>query len=184
MNEIATGSVPWGTSLQCRSARPSQIEPSVLHVRPAELRDFAAVRGLRESAADLPDALGGSLERVRFLEAAATVFAAGILDPEEFWIVADQGQGVIAWIHAGVRSDGDGVHGPRFTEVVMLYVLASERRHGIARALLAEVERRSRGRGIGLLRLVVHGSNAGAIHLYEELGYTAHGGMMEKRLGA
>ena len=156
----------------------------MLHLRSAELRDFAAVRGLRESSADLPDALGDSAGRVRFLRAAAAVFASDIADPAEFWIVADAGAGVIAWSHAGVRSDGDGLHEPRFTEVAMVFVLASERRHGIARALLAEVERRSRGQGIGLLRLVVHATNAGAIALYEDLGYTAQNGMMEKLLGA
>lgn len=151
-------------------------------MRSALSRDFEAVRGLRESAADLPDALGGTAERVRFLRAATLQFGRDLADPGEFWIVAEAGAGVIAWIHAGVRSDGDGRHGPRFVEIVMVFVLASERRRGIARALLVEVERLARTRGIGLMRLVVHATNLGAIRMYEDLGYLARAGMMEKSL--
>lgn len=158
--------------------------PQILHLRAAEPRDFEAIRALRESVLDLPDARGASPERERFLRVANAHHLADIGDSAEFWIVAESGAGVIAWIHAGVRSDGAGAGGRDFVEIVMVFVLACERRHGIARALLLEVERLARARGIGLLRLVVHATNAGAIRLYEAIGYVAGHGMMEKRLSA
>jgi ribosomal protein S18 acetylase RimI-like enzyme len=124
--------------------------------------------------------LGATKGRIRFLRAAVAQFDIDIVDPLEFWIVADAGAGVVAWIHAGVRTDGSGQREPGFVEIVMVYVRASERRHGIARALLAEVERLALGKGILLLRLVVHATNTGAIRLYEDLGFLAKLGMMEK----
>lgn len=151
-------------------------------LRPAEAGDFEAIRGLRESAADLPDAAALAPDRQRFLLAARARHLLEIADPSEIWIVAETGAGVIAWLHAGVRSDGAAAAGRDFTEIVMVFVSAGERRHGVGRALLLDAERRSRARGVGLLRLVVHAANAGAVRLYEALGYVAGGGMMEKRL--
>lgn len=156
----------------------------MLTLRSAERRDFEAIQSLRESFADLPDARGLTADRGRFLLAAAARHLHDIVDPSEFWIVAEAGAGVVAWIHAGVRSDGGAARVGDFVEIVMVFVLAGERRHGIAGALLAEVERLSRERGIGLLRLVVHATNVGAIRLYERIGYVAGHGMMEKRLPA
>jgi ribosomal protein S18 acetylase RimI-like enzyme len=156
----------------------------MFHLRAAEPRDFDAIRALRESVLDLPDAPVLSLDRERFLRVANAHHLADIADSAEFWVVAEGASGVIAWIHAGVRSDGAGAGTRDFVEIVMVFVLACERRHGIARALLLEVERLTRTRGIGLLRLVVHTSNAGAIRLYEAIGYVAGHGMMEKRLPA
>jgi ribosomal protein S18 acetylase RimI-like enzyme len=63
-----------------------------------------------------------------------------------------------------------------------VYVDELHRRHGIAHELLALVETLARDAGIGTLRLVVHESNAGAVGLYEGLGYVAGHGMMEKRI--
>lgn len=150
-------------------------------IRPAEARDFEIVRLLAKSASELPEALAGSAGRVRFLLEARARFGRSLADPREFWRVSEVDGAVVAWIHAGIRTDG-AMREPPFMEIVMLYVAEIHRRHGIAGGLMALVEALAVAAGIGTLRLVVHASNTTAISLYERLGYVAGHGMMEKLL--
>lgn len=150
-------------------------------LRPAEARDFEIVRLLAQGASELPEAAAGSAPRVRFLDGARARFLRSLADPAEFWRVAEVNGAVVGWIHAGIREDG-ATRAPSFMEIVMLYVAQVHRRHGIARALMALVERLARGARVATLRLVVHGSNTGAVGLYTGLGFVAGQGLMEKHL--
>ena len=73
----------------------------------------------------------------------------------------------------------------RNTDIARLYSIAvahEARGRGLGEALLAAVERAARARGCRHLRLEVRQDNAGAIRLYERLGYRrfgAHAGFYE-----
>jgi ribosomal protein S18 acetylase RimI-like enzyme len=56
-------------------------------------------------------------------------------------------------------------------EVTRVYVAPSARRRGVARALMTEVERRARERGIRYLRLDTRADLVEARRLYERIGY-------------
>jgi len=91
-----------------------------------------------------------------------------------------------------------GCAGLRFVEeelgeATRVYVAPAERRRGLARALMSEVERLAREHGIARLRLDTRADLVEARRLYEGLGYTEvprfndsiHAGhWFEKRLGA
>lgn len=66
----------------------------------------------------------------------------------------------------------------RYTDIARLYSIAvahEARGRGLGEALLAAVERAARARGCRRLRLEVRQDNAGAIRLYERLGYRRFG---------
>ncbi len=57
------------------------------------------------------------------------------------------------------------------TEVLILYVLESHRRQGIARALLDHVKQKARQHGSAFIRLAVQPDNAAALALYLDAGF-------------
>jgi ribosomal-protein-alanine N-acetyltransferase len=63
--------------------------------------------------------------------------------------------------------------------IVTVNVRPDARRRGHARALVAEAERRLAAAGAARVVLEVHVGNAGAIALYESLGYERVGGRVE-----
>lgn len=60
-------------------------------------------------------------------------------------------------------------------DITNVAVKAGARRQGIATALLEEVKKQSRSRGITALTLEVRKSNEAAIHLYEKQGFHSVG---------
>ncbi|WP_306205230.1 GNAT family N-acetyltransferase [Actinoplanes sp. RD1] len=68
---------------------------------------------------------------------------------------------------------------PRQTRIGLLAVRAGHRRRGIARALLAEVLRTTRERGVATVSAEVHEANAAAIALVEAAGARRHGSNLE-----
>jgi acetyltransferase len=68
-------------------------------------------------------------------------------------------------------------NGRHRAEVQKVMVHPTHRRRGLAAALMAEVERVARARGVTLLFLDTSDSHAGARGLYEALGYVYEGGI-------
>jgi ribosomal protein S18 acetylase RimI-like enzyme len=68
-------------------------------------------------------------------------------------------------------------NGRHRAEVQKVIVHSSQRRRGIARQLMSEVESRARARGVRLLYLDTSEGQGGARDFYEDLGYTYAGGI-------
>ena len=72
--------------------------------------------------------------------------------------------------------------GERGVYVYGLVVAEDARRRGVARAALAELERRGRSRGLRFMALHVFGHNLAARRLYEEMGFEPTNINMRKKL--
>jgi ribosomal protein S18 acetylase RimI-like enzyme len=73
-------------------------------------------------------------------------------------------------------------NGRHRAEIQKVMVLPSQRRRGIAAALLAEAEASSRKRGIRILHLDTSDGRGGARDFYEALGYSYVGGIPDYAL--
>jgi ribosomal protein S18 acetylase RimI-like enzyme len=67
-----------------------------------------------------------------------------------------------------------GTHDGRKGWINRLAVSPAYQRRGIAKALVAEVERRIHARGIQIVTCLIEGHNAASEGLFESLGYVAH----------
>jgi GNAT superfamily N-acetyltransferase len=98
-----------------------------------------------------------------------TPATASVVDPDDFrpprgvFLVAFDGPRALGC--GGVRTLSDGLG-----EVKRMYVLESERGHGIGRRLLIALEQRARDLGLARMRLDSHG-NPAALALYHSSGY-------------
>jgi len=72
---------------------------------------------------------------------------------------------------------------PRGWFIYDIEIRPEHRRKGHAEAAFRELERRARTQGIPSIGLHVFGDNAGAIALYEKLGYATTHRMMSKSVG-
>jgi ribosomal protein S18 acetylase RimI-like enzyme len=70
-----------------------------------------------------------------------------------------------------VQSYGDIVAGPNWPELRLLAVAPAARRHGVARALVEECERRAQRAGATTLGLHTSESMRAAIQMYERMGF-------------
>ena len=84
--------------------------------------------------------------------------------PGGLFLVAHRGGVAVGC--AGLRPAGDGA-----AEVKRVWVSSALRRQGLGRRLMAEIERRARGRGLRELRLDTRSDLVEARSLYEALGY-------------
>lgn len=103
----------------------------------------------------------------------------GALDPHHAIFVLDDGQllGFLWLVICENTWTGD-----RYGYVNNVYLLPSQRGHGLAREMMAHAERWFRSRGIKRARLTVTSSNAVACKLYESCGYETTRWEMEKEL--
>ena len=83
---------------------------------------------------------------------------------------ASGGGAVLGYILGKVEGKGESWHG----HVTALAVAPSARRSGLAKALVAELERRATAAGGRFVDLFVRASNDRAIKLYEGLGYVTY----------
>ena len=74
----------------------------------------------------------------------------------------------------------DQVDGQRIPHVFWIHVLPEYRRRGIGRSLLQRLEIEAQEQGAAGISLQVYGHNAGAIALYESLGYQPQAILMRK----
>ncbi|MGD1852288.1 MAG: GNAT family N-acetyltransferase [Cyanophyceae cyanobacterium] len=77
----------------------------------------------------------------------------------------------------------DQASGQRLPHVFWMYVLPDYRRRGIGRSLLKHLEMEAQSMGATEISLQVYGHNAGAIALYQSLGYESKAILMRKSLG-
>lgn len=95
------------------------------------------------------------------------LFRESMDEPQYLFLVAEA-SGRIAGYAGLMMSLDEG-------EIMNIAVTAPQRRRGIARALMTELMRRGRQRGALAFTLEVRSSGAGAIALYESLGFRREG---------
>jgi ribosomal protein S18 acetylase RimI-like enzyme len=83
----------------------------------------------------------------------------------------DRGPVLVAELDGRVVGTALGSWDGRWAWVTRLAVHPDFRRRGVAKLLMAEVERRLAALGAGFAALLVGTANAGALALYESLGY-------------
>ncbi|MEM9770471.1 MAG: N-acetyltransferase [Cyanobacteria bacterium P01_D01_bin.73] len=76
----------------------------------------------------------------------------------------------------------DQANGQRLLHVFWIHVLPEYRRRGIGRSLLKRLEQEAKLAGAPGIGLQVYGHNAGAIALYQSLGYEPKAVLMRKTL--
>jgi ribosomal-protein-alanine N-acetyltransferase len=84
-------------------------------------------------------------------------------NPDTF-LVAENESGIVGYIIADVRRRNEG-------HLISIAVREDERRQGIARSLIGEVDSRFMALGVKVVRLEVRANNAPAINLYHSVGY-------------
>jgi PhnO protein len=90
--------------------------------------------------------------------------------PDERVIVAADPDGaVVGWTSARVT---EHIHSDPHVEISGFVVEEAARGRGIGRALMSEVERWARSRGLATLRLNANVTRTGAHQFYEKLGFT------------
>lgn len=105
--------------------------------------------------------------------APADGFAAALDDPDQLVLVARAGAGIVAMLRARLnRRDASRLHAAlAIVTIEEVVVTAAARRHGLARALMAEAEAWARTRGAHRLQLSFYEANEQAAAFYAALGY-------------
>jgi ribosomal protein S18 acetylase RimI-like enzyme len=159
-----------------RRYRGSLIDQTDIRIRPARLRDDAALAEL-DAGAWSPDAGFPSVFRPGG-HARGGFFNAD--NPPDAHLVAEAAGRVVGYVRLKAPT-----HLPENAHVVQVQGLAvhpDARRRGIAAMLLAAAEQRARDRGLRKLSLRVLSTNQGAISLYERLGFSREGDLREEFL--
>lgn len=90
-------------------------------------------------------------------------------------LLSDDADGVVAVEEGRVAAYGGMIYSPFDAQVTNIAVLPDFRRRGYGRAVLEEMIRTSRMRGVEEMSLEVRASNGAAICLYEEAGFVIAG---------
>ncbi len=140
-------------------------------VRTAEARDHPAILDLWDAAGMLSYVAdpGGDLART------------ADADPELVLVAEHAGAPPPDGHEAGSSGAGEhpvvgtvlGTWDGRRGWIMRLAVAPALRRSGVGKALVAELERRLRGRGADQINLLVFADNRGALSFWQELGYRA-----------
>jgi len=133
-------------------------------LRRAEKRDLPAVNGL-------------ATELVSFEVDRATSFDAVLADPDHDLVVAEADDTMVGYAHLMVYSDL--THGALAGELLGLVVREDMRRQGIATALVREIIRLARERGVGELHISTKPNNEAAKALYASMDAEVVGVQME-----
>jgi GNAT superfamily N-acetyltransferase len=144
-----------------------------MRLRAARRDDFEAVSRMLEQLG------GGRPEVTPATEAdCRAVFEAQIFDPNSHHIVAEGPSGIVAFVSLHFRTRLN--HPTEEAWVPDLYVAEEARRQGVGRALLEEVEQRSRDRGCHRLELESGYRRAEAHHMYRQFGMRDDGKAFSK----
>ncbi len=138
-----------------------------LHMRMAEMKDQAAI-------GDLATVLVG------FAADRRASFEATLASPDHDVIVVELDGAVIGYAHLMTYQDLS--HGALAGELLGLVVREDMRRQGIATALMREVIRLARERGVGEFHINTEEDNVAAKALYASLGAEVVGVQMEMEL--
>ena len=99
-------------------------------------------------------------------------------------VVVEDGDMIVGFINAALEEQENPLLNQlKFCRIGSVCVMDSHRRRGIGRELMHRVEAWARAHGAEDLRLHVWSFNAGAIRMYEQLGYTRRSLNMGKCLG-
>jgi GNAT superfamily N-acetyltransferase len=153
-------------------ATPAANDAAVPRVRPALPRDLAAVVALRVALLrEHPDhPIYGRL-RTEIDRRARELFAAQLRATTETILLAELGDEVVGILRC-VESIGSPLLDPaRYAYVSSAYVRPDVRRRGVLRALLAEVERWCRARGLDQMRLHNVAGSEAAEGAWDALGF-------------
>ena len=85
-------------------------------------------------------------------------------NPLALWLAAEDGDGAVLGYVGSQTCFEDA-------DILNVCVAPAARRRGVAEALMTELERRLRPKGVEKITLEVRASNEPAIRLYEKLGY-------------
>jgi ribosomal protein S18 acetylase RimI-like enzyme len=154
-----------------------------LTIRPATASDATAIAELyREAAAEAVEREPTHF-RVPDLETVRRRFADRILAPESRILVAEESTDVVGFVDARLRPPSpEGVMiAPRAgVYVEELAVRTGDRRRGVGRRLMNEVERWCRAEGGALVMLDTGAGNEAAQRFYDRLGYRMIGLVLVK----
>ena len=142
-------------------------------IRAARRDDFEAVSALLAELGGGRPAVTPATE-----EDCRAVFEAQIFDPNAHHIVAEDGNGIVAFASLHFRTRLN--HATEEAWIPDLIVAESARRQGIGRALLEEAEARARDRGCHDLQLESAYRRAEAHHMYRQFGMRDDGKAFSK----
>jgi ribosomal protein S18 acetylase RimI-like enzyme len=141
------------------------VTPDPIRLEELPPSDPLAAAALRAYMADVSSSYQGRPATEADVEEALREFPSDELEPPGgLLLVALRGEAVVGC--GGLRLGRDGV-----AEVKRVHVVPGERRRGLARRLMAELERRAREHGVRELRLDTRTDLVEAVALYRALGY-------------
>lgn len=162
---------------------PSIHAVGTVNIRPATAADDAAMAELAsESAAHHACIAPNRWRAVSAESAAASRRFWQAQDPRDAALVAVEAGRVIGMIDIWLRRprDQNNARPPMVEAHVGIAVAASARGRGIGSALMLAAEEWAKDHGAERMDLGLDAANAGALRLYERLGYTVHGHSMSK----
>jgi len=149
---------------------PRQIHPEI-EIRPWTEGDYQPTAPLitecyREHIdAQINDQYRSVNGSLRFLHNIVRFPGCGQFDPESSFVAYNRALGMLVGVILCSRIRHDAGH------VTQVCVLPEYRSHGIGDALMHHAAQALRGHGLSQLTLTVTQANAGAVHLYERLGF-------------
>lgn len=149
-------------SYLARAPMPDERDPRVEVLPPSDPRAAAALRAFMADVVGSYQGRPATEDEV--CEGLAEFPSDDLQPPGGLFLVALRGEEVLGC--GGLRFVAPGL-----AEVTRVHVVAGERRRGLARRLMAEIERRAREHGVRQLRLDTRADLVAARALYERIGY-------------
>jgi len=158
----------------------------VFRVEPYQPADLPAVKAFVAAIQEHERALVPELKPGAAIGAAyAALLLRRVAERDGAILMARAGDETVGFVCAWVERDDDPLLGDEarvHAYVSDLFVIAARRRQGIARILLAAIERELRQRGCRRIRIVSKASNIDALACYDAAGYRPYETILSKAL--
>ena len=144
-----------------------------MQIRRATFADIPALVALNQGVQELhADAFPAKFRRNPPIEVVECAFNSMLQNPSSYWLVAEEGQPV-AFLSAEFRDRGESwcLLAHRVCYLAAIAVASPFRRQGVARSLLAELQREALARGVVEIELDVWAFNEHAHQAFVRLGF-------------